>query len=173
MNPTIRQRMQITIGLAGLALASAAPGTAIGAPPTARHETLAHEIMRMESSIPGVRLDFRPLDDLIDQAVRRIPRRASYTRQQVVAVLQEVDRLLLDNGFVYRKDTGLLCRTFAPARLTPAQIATLRSAAKTRALRHPNGVFHLSDCGTNTYLYVAICEKLNLPLCLALGPGHV
>lgn len=134
--------------------------------------TFAHEVLRLEAQFTGGQPDYTLLDSLIDQARRKIPTRAAYTREQAVEVLTAIDQLLIDNDFVFENDTLLLTGVLKGRDVTPDVLAQqTRPQVKKRLerLRTCRG----SNCAANTYLYLGIADVLRLPLRGVAAPDHL
>src|SRR5262245_26806216 len=151
---------------------------------TSKYNTIAHEILNIESAsslVTGEMYQF--VDDLIDKARARIPHRIKYSLDEIRVALRTIDEILIEKNVVYpANESGMgyvdqLSDGLRPRKMNPAEITALaehrhnkRRAERIRA--NASQPFYVNDCDTTSFLYLAVAEILGMPLFLVELPGH-
>lgn len=150
----------------------------------AKHDTLAHELLNDEaasSTVTKSMYDF--LDALIDAALKRIPKKSRYGRDDALSAVKAIDDILTSMNVVYpAADTGMgmvdqLSDGLRGRAMNRAEIGALIAEPHNRRRidhirRHATEKFYVNDCDTTAFLYLAVAEILGLPLSMIDLPGH-
>lgn len=157
----------------------AARSVAAGAPPASRPvpRTLAHELLDLEAKVFDVPADCRRrLDTLVRDAVRRLTVRPSYTRRQALHALQAIDDTLTAHNFVCSVPAftvDRLSRGLTPRPLDARVAASSQNARRRDHIRrHADEPFCHVDCDISCLLYLAVAERLHLPVTIVDANGH-
>lgn len=110
----------------------------------AMSRTIAHDFLELEKDFGSTASHSAYVDSLLGKAAARITARAEYSSEEAVAVLKGIDSLLRDEGFHF-KNNYLLGRGIASREV---------------------------DCDNYSALYVAIAERVKLPLVPVYAPDH-
>lgn len=111
------------------------------------YNTIAHDFLDIEAAA-GLNVtssDYQTLDDIINEAKKRIKVKPEYTKEEAMAVLQTIDKILKDKGFV-----------------------VLVNDLLSEGLRNKK-----IDCDNYSVIYLGIADVLDLPLKAASAPAHV
>lgn len=165
-------------------------------------KTKGHKILDLEKE-QGKNVGARAyllLDSLIKEAYNRIEIRKSYTEEEGIKILGEIDRILDDFRFLYRP-TDYFSEIFVPEKLDtdviefvknqdtesvkyesigelncPARVKNFlkQNHDKIRMIRdNLDKQFYFKDCDTGSFVYLSIAESLGLPLTSVTIPGHM
>jgi tetratricopeptide (TPR) repeat protein len=107
-------------------------------------KTIAHEFLDREKDFGAGSMHYAAVDDLINKASVRIRARKSYTTEEAVRTLQEVDSLLKEEGFVFKNNLLL-----------------------SRGLERK-----VIDCDNYCAIYIAIAEVIKIPVIPVYAPNH-
>lgn len=147
-------------------------------------ENVALRILKLEAQVkPVTGQMFQTVQAVVDEAcatIGQLPRKPNgrWDRGYALRVLRCIDSTLISHGFLY-PDTGavdLLADAFTPFQMSPARRRSFeswpqnsrRSAMIAEKLPGP---FHAADCDTASFIYLAVAERLNLPLRLVIIPS--
>ena len=147
----------------------------VAAPNRPNGRTRAHEALRLQAEASSTESDYAHLDELLAAVRRKVQTRPSYTREQAVAVMRAIDKVLVDDyGFYFQPDMRLLAMALSPRKPGPELPGLqIRPALKERLLRDKPQTVRCSECATNSLLYLGLADELNLPLVAVSGPGHM
>ena len=111
-----------------------------------KYNTIGHEFLDLEKIVGATCPDYKVLDDIIDEAKRRIEPKQKYSRQDALKILRTIGNILTEKGFeYYTTDTPLLS----------------------------NSLKGKIDCDDLSIIYLSIAEVLNLPLVGIRAPHHL
>jgi len=164
------------------------PAAVAGPAPTGTQgRTLAHEILDIEAPIAGEEGSRATtlLDELLTMATTRVPvpvrpLNVAQQRENALIVLHAIDQLLIERGFVYPLSgpvatfhAGLTSVVFDEDQAK--RLKTLPSNERRAAAIDANASrqFRQADCYITCLIYLAIAQKLNLPVAMVHVPGHV
>jgi tetratricopeptide (TPR) repeat protein len=137
-----------------------------------KYSTIAHKVMQMELPLKGK--DYVPnyelLDSIIDQAKAKIRLRNSYADQDIIAVFQAIDAVLMGNKFV-TNDQGLLCDALVPRSITKDVFQHINPSGF-RFRPQVGDTIHVAHPMALCLIYSAIGEALGLPIGAAMTPVH-
>jgi tetratricopeptide (TPR) repeat protein len=119
-----------------------------------KYQTIAHEILKLESEVEGIPPNYDLLDALIDEVKSQISPKPSYSssREEAITVLQQIAWVLRKKN-IQVGDAMLLIGTCTP-----------QDEGDTRK--------YIADCDTLSFLYLGIGEALDLPLRLVSLTDH-
>jgi hypothetical protein len=150
----------------------------------AKYNTIAHELLNNEAASSKVTQDMYDfIDSVVDEAQRRIAKKANYSRDEAVGALRVIDEILIARNVVYPADTagmglvaqfsdGLRGRTMNTAEIDALAAHRHNKRRSTRIREHAAEPFYVNDCDTTSFLYLAIADVIQLPLYLVELPGH-
>jgi len=114
--------------------------------PKRKYDTIAHDFLDIESEFGVTNSDYQTLDNIIDEAKKRIKIKEEYTEGEARNVLKTIDEILKDMGFSFQENILL-----------------------NRGLKNNKEI----DCDNCVVLYLAIADILNLPLKAVRAPEHI
>lgn len=144
------------------------------------------QILKLEAEIRPDRDSekaFQTLRNIVDDCCAAVCKispkpKSGWNQRYAVAVLKSIDLTLINRGFVYPDDGGVDLLTDA---LTPVQMAESRRSAFEIASHNRRriqmiaekfpGPFFAADCDTASFIYLAVADRLNLPLRLVQIPS--
>jgi hypothetical protein len=149
-------------------------------PPPAPPPTIAHRVLAMEADLlPGAEDVTATLDAFIDGAMARIQAATpeGTEREQAIATLSSISAELDARHFVYpgRGLVDTLHEGLADLLMNSAGLQSLASHPDNEvnearqqlfrdAVHAPSTVFHAVDCDTFSILYLAVGDRLGLPI---------
>jgi hypothetical protein len=159
---------------------------------TPRYHTIANDILAIEKDAAGGVTSemLQLLDTLLDEAKAEITvKPASADRelreQEAAATLKKIDDILIRHNFIYPLDTPVcwtvsLWNALKPENLGKPVLDRVLAGSKNRRRKDErqkdhiccDKPFHLADCDTASFLYLAVADVLDLPLSLVEVPGH-
>jgi tetratricopeptide (TPR) repeat protein len=108
------------------------------------YNTIAHELLDVEIGLGVTEADYQTLDNIIDEAKKRISEKPDYTKKEAISILKTIDEIIDGKGFA-KKENDLLNQGFKNKKL---------------------------DCDNRTSIYLGIADELNLPLKAVDAPRH-
>ena len=156
----------------------------------ARHHTIGHRILNLETPLGGVTGSmYELLDSLIDQASMvikpKLPKEVEkVSKDQARAIFQDLDNLLVARNFAYPVApltpdglTATLTDGLTPRLLKQTEVTLLANAPhnerrKEHILKNADKPFYLVDCDIASYLYLSIADDLRLPMYMVEIPEH-
>lgn len=117
-----------------------------------KYQTIAHEILKLESGIEGTPPNYALLDTIIDEVKDQITAYPPYSKEEAATILQQIAGVLNKKN-IQVGDAILLTETCTPQ-------------------NEGNKEKFIADCDTLSFLYLGIAEALKLPLRLVSLPDH-
>jgi len=113
----------------------------------APYNTIAHDFLDIEGELgfEVTNFDYQVLDDIIDEAKKRIKVKSEYTEEEAVNILKTIGELLEDKSFRLQLND------------------LLSHGLKSKGI----------DCDNYSMIYLGIADVLNLPLKVVKAPKHV
>jgi hypothetical protein len=149
----------------------------------ARKSTVAHTLLAMEQGTMEPSPAQEKLSALIDSATARCGEKPleGHDREIAIRFFRAVDAVLIEHGVIFPPEgsSELLSDALKPR--TPSDdeflrafqsLANARRQSYATKLRQENEPLYYFDCDLAAILYVAIAERLDLPVHLVEIPGH-
>lgn len=158
----------------GLTIKNAAPAY------QPRHSTVAHKLLKQESTVLNVTDEmYKLLDDVIDKASARVQAAHSPVSIATPEDCKIIDDVLIENNFVY-PGTGLtqyFSDALANTKLDGLDIVSVLNQPHNYRRRahieqHMSEPFHIADCDTASFVYLAVFENLKMDRALVEIPRH-
>lgn len=165
----------------GLALLSALTLVcSLALPSAAREKTIAHEFLALEGNVlPVSRSMYAFLDKLIQECATKVTARNAFSSEASEDDCKIIDAVLTEHNFVY-PGKGLV-QNFSDAltgsKLTSEELESILAnphnmRRKAHIKSHSTEDFHISDCDTTSFIYLAVFETLSKDASLIEVPEH-
>jgi len=176
-------RRFLSASAALLALATGLAATAKPPAPAEPGHTLAHALLTLELEGTDAPLLTQGLNQLVEHAVARFGRPAAGELEPATAArfFRQVDESLVADGVIFPPAgrVELLRDALQPRQpaddelqRTAMNFANARRATSIAALRRAGEPLYYFDCDLTAVLYVAVAERLALPVFLVEAPDH-
>lgn len=137
-----------------------------------KYDTIAHKAIKLELDVKDK--DYTPnyelLESIIDEAKTVIKSKKAVTENDALAVLQMIDQILLEHRFVVA-DQSLLCDSLVPRQVSQRMLDSMDPRQR-RFRMKVNDTVYFSHALAVCLIYASIGEALDLPIQVALVPGH-
>lgn len=144
------------------------------------HATIAHQVLQIEEirladAGLNARYDsiYRFLDDITERAseVPYDPEKNSpdYAR----ATIRRMHGILLDEGMIFGQPATAYHLSLKAISRNDNVFLSMRQAERRQTLQRPAKTFRLADCDVSMLLYLAMADKLKLPVTAIWMPTHM